>query len=623
MGRRIIRPQPGPQEMFSASNADIATFGGAAGGGKSWALLFEAMRYHRYPKYSAIIFRRTAPQLRGGGSLWSESFEMYSPLPCRPREHRLEWIFESGAKIQLSHLQHESDKYDHQGRQYAYCVAKGTHILLADHSWAPIEYVRKGAWIETLEGPRKVQEQIQAGVGDTVRLSSCGRSIEASSRHPILTPSGWLLPGQIKTDTPLKDGSSSGYVMLAHKGTRWLKDERQRILQWRYPHPYAKDLRTPKLAVSAQEVRIRSTGEKAELYDLRVQGASHYITWGGFISQNCGFDEATHFTETQFIYLFSRNRTDAGVPPRMRLTANADADNWLREWVDWWIDDKGFPIPERSGVLRWFERSGDIISWVDQDDEKHIDLKDPRRPKSFTFIPASLSDNKILNQLDPYYAGNLASLPYVERMRLLDGNWNIRHSKREVFRAEMFEIVDPPDPGSIAARVRAWDLAAGKITRNKSQAPDFTATVLVSRDKKGHLYIEHADHFRRDPAGVEQAIMDYAERDGKQTKIAFYQDPGAAGKLLLSHYAAKLAGYTIQSKRARLKKTVEAGPVASQAQNKNLMLVRGKWNAAFLSELEAFPDGGYDDQVDALALAFNILHRANANTASIRSLGRM
>ena len=41
---KAIRPQPGPQEKFLASQADIAIYGGAAGGGKSWVFcLFDAV----------------------------------------------------------------------------------------------------------------------------------------------------------------------------------------------------------------------------------------------------------------------------------------------------------------------------------------------------------------------------------------------------------------------------------------------------------------------------------------------------------------------------------------------------------------------------------------------------
>ena len=60
---RVIRPQKGPQEKFLATSADIAIYGGAAGGGKSDALLCEALRQIHVPNYKGIIFRKTNPQL--------------------------------------------------------------------------------------------------------------------------------------------------------------------------------------------------------------------------------------------------------------------------------------------------------------------------------------------------------------------------------------------------------------------------------------------------------------------------------------------------------------------------------------------------------------------------------
>ena len=68
-----IRPQPGPQEAFLASSADIAIYGGAAGGGKSWGLLLEGVRHVSNPEFGAVYFRRTMPQIKNEGGLWDES----------------------------------------------------------------------------------------------------------------------------------------------------------------------------------------------------------------------------------------------------------------------------------------------------------------------------------------------------------------------------------------------------------------------------------------------------------------------------------------------------------------------------------------------------------------------
>src|SRR5947209_1730770 len=90
---RIIGPQPGPQTAFLASPADIAIYGGAAGGGKSWALLLEPLRHVHVPDFGAVFFRRTGVQIRNEGGLWDESAKLYPHLGGRPREQALEWRF--------------------------------------------------------------------------------------------------------------------------------------------------------------------------------------------------------------------------------------------------------------------------------------------------------------------------------------------------------------------------------------------------------------------------------------------------------------------------------------------------------------------------------------------------
>lgn len=62
-------PTP-PQSAFLLYNGHEALYGGAAGGGKSDALLMAALQYVEYPKYSALILRRTFPDLAKGGTAW-------------------------------------------------------------------------------------------------------------------------------------------------------------------------------------------------------------------------------------------------------------------------------------------------------------------------------------------------------------------------------------------------------------------------------------------------------------------------------------------------------------------------------------------------------------------------
>lgn len=113
----IIRPQAGPQEGFLSSSADIAIAGGAAGGGKTWSLLLEAMRHVARPDFHAVIFRRTYPMITNKGGLWSEASKLYPYLGATPSESRLEYDFPSGASVKFAHLQHEKDRLSWAGSQ--------------------------------------------------------------------------------------------------------------------------------------------------------------------------------------------------------------------------------------------------------------------------------------------------------------------------------------------------------------------------------------------------------------------------------------------------------------------------------------------------------------------------
>ena len=69
----VIRPQKGPQEKFLATSADICIYGGAAGGGKTYGLLLEPLRYINNPLFNAAIFRKEYTQVTSPGGLWESS----------------------------------------------------------------------------------------------------------------------------------------------------------------------------------------------------------------------------------------------------------------------------------------------------------------------------------------------------------------------------------------------------------------------------------------------------------------------------------------------------------------------------------------------------------------------
>lgn len=127
---QILRPQPGPQEVFLSTPADIAFYGGAAGGGKTYALLLEQLRHKNNPEFGSVIFRRVSGQLFNEGGLWDNALTMYKGLDIRAvRSPRATIIFKSKAKITLTHLQYEKDKFAWQGSQIPLiCFDELTHF---------------------------------------------------------------------------------------------------------------------------------------------------------------------------------------------------------------------------------------------------------------------------------------------------------------------------------------------------------------------------------------------------------------------------------------------------------------------------------------------------------------
>lgn len=83
-----IRPQP-RQEAFLSSPADVCIYGGAAGGGKTWALIYDFLKHYRNPGFGSVLFRRTLPEHKRQGGPWDESMSMYPLFGAVPNTSSL------------------------------------------------------------------------------------------------------------------------------------------------------------------------------------------------------------------------------------------------------------------------------------------------------------------------------------------------------------------------------------------------------------------------------------------------------------------------------------------------------------------------------------------------------
>jgi predicted phage terminase large subunit-like protein len=436
-----IRPQEGPQMDFLACDADIVIYGGAAGGGKTYALLLEALWHYKTPGFSAVIFRKNANQVRNPGGLWDTAAELFMKFKGIPKISSMEWDFPCGSVVKFAHMDMEQDKYSWQGSQIALI----------------------------------------------------------------------------------------------------------------------------------------------------------------------GFDELTHFTWGQFVYMLSRNRSLCGVKPYIRATTNPDPDSWVRKFIDWWIDNEtGYAILERSGRIRWFVVVGDETHWANSKE----DLKDKFPdclPKSVSFIASNVYDNKILLETNPDYLANLQALPRFEREQLLFGNWNIRPTAGMFFQRNYFQVIDVL-PRNLTF-VRYWDRAATKKTETND--PDYTVGLKMAKDRNGIFYVTDIVRLQESPLQVQTAIKNMAIQDGNFTKIGIEQDPGQAGVSEVDLLIRMLSGFPVKPYKVQKDKVTRASPVSAQAEAGNIRVLRGHWNEDFFRELENFPEGVHDDIVDALSGAFGMLTEDN------------
>ena len=274
----------------------------------------------------------------------------------------------------------------------------------------------------------------------------------------------------------------------------------------------------------------------------------------------CGFDELTQFTEKTYRYLFSRLRrlTGADVPIRMRAASNPGGLG--HEWV-------------KQRFLVEGKAQGRL------------------------FVPAKLADNPYLDAGE--YRQSLANLDPVTRAQLENGDWEVRNAG-SMFKREWFQIV-PTAPAGMRM-VRYWDRAA--TTAKPGIDPDWTAGCLLGVHEKVY-YLADMRRFRGTPGDNERLIRQTAELDGKAVPVWAEEEGGSSGKDSIDHYRdTVLPGWAFRGNRVTGSKSERAAPVSSQAETGNVKLVTGSWIGAFLDEIEAFPQGAHDDQVDALSGAF-------------------
>jgi hypothetical protein len=115
----VFKPNPGPQTLFFAAEELEVLYGGAAGGGKSYALIADPMRYFDNKHFRGLILRRTNDELRE--LIW-KSQELYPQIwdKAQWREKDKEWRFPSGARLWMTYLERDEDVMRYHGQAFTY-----------------------------------------------------------------------------------------------------------------------------------------------------------------------------------------------------------------------------------------------------------------------------------------------------------------------------------------------------------------------------------------------------------------------------------------------------------------------------------------------------------------------
>ena len=115
----IFKANDGPQTQFLAASEREVFYGGARGGGKSYAMLIDPLRYCDKAHHRALLIRRSMPELR---DMINHSQRLYGQAypGAKWREQEKEWRFPSGARIEFGYAENLTDVLRYQGQSYTW-----------------------------------------------------------------------------------------------------------------------------------------------------------------------------------------------------------------------------------------------------------------------------------------------------------------------------------------------------------------------------------------------------------------------------------------------------------------------------------------------------------------------
>jgi phage terminase large subunit-like protein len=342
-------------------------------------------------------------------------------------------------------------------------------------------------------------------------------------------------------------------------------------------------------------------------------------SWYGSEITKIYFEEAQFRSAYQFEVLKSRNRSMASVPKGIRCTLNPSPTSFIYEWVEPFLDEDKYPIPELSGKTRYYTQlDGRLITSWDADE---IRQQTGKEPETYTYIPATLSDNQKLEELDPTYRNKLDAMPEAKRKQLLLGCWASTDEDGLYFRREYLKKTNHVPLNS--KYCRGWDLAASAGDTPNTAGCDATHGLKMARCPQGYFYICGSRRFRKRAGERDQEILLTARQDGDDVYVVIPKDTGAGGAAQFEYLSKLLITEGFKVKKddavATTSKLKKASPFFSACENGLVYIVEDSFEKdeleLFYRELEIF-DGvtrstrlRHDESVDTAATCFNFLSK--------------
>jgi len=349
--------------------------------------------------------------------------------------------------------------------------------------------------------------------------------------------------------------------------------------------------------------KIVSQEQVSEVFLKHFEHEKDEDNWQGIEANLFLVDEGCQFTIGQIQYIMSRMRNPScpEVEPKLKITCNPDADHPFATWVAPYLNEDGTPDRSKDGMVRYFTYNDGDFCWGDTIEEVVYKAQcDEKDVLSFSFISANVTDNKIVQEINPKYVSWLKGLRGVEKQRLLYGNWRVRESASSLWqRIWCQEIHEEPPFVDFIKIVRAWDFA-DKLPSDKDPSPDYTVSMKMGKLRTGEYVILDVTRHRVRTGGWVSHILEMASKDGKYVDILIPQDPGVMAKLGMQDILRGVtdAGYYAIFKATNKKKLERFRPFAAASHNGNVMIMKNCgtdfWNKIYndnnfwFKELEVF-----------------------------------